>query len=398
MDEITTDVCVVGGGPAGLTLSLLLLRSGLGVTLVERSATLERHYRGEILQPGGARVLDRLGALEGARARGACPLSGFRFTAGGVTRLEIDYTRLPGPYNYLLSVPQRHVLAELTERCERLPGFVRLAGAGIGGLLTEEGRVTGVVTSGGRTARVRARCVVGADGRYSKTRRLAGIGQERLDAFEHDLLWFRLELPPAERPGLVRIDRGPGGAVLLHDSYPDRVQIAWVVPHGGYAALAAEGVGPIKDELRAALPRYAAAIDEQITRLADLTLLDVFSGCATAWAADGLVLIGDAAHTHGPLGAQGINLAVQDAALLHPLLVEALADGAPDAGALAAFEIARRPDVEKVLAVQLAQAESMFGDGGPRRSPPADDAITSWIAFGNPGITVRTDLFTVADQ
>ncbi|MGH9071397.1 MAG: FAD-dependent monooxygenase [Acidimicrobiales bacterium] len=63
----------------------------------------------------------------------------------------------------------------------------------------------------------------------------------------------------------------------------------------------------------------------------DLTLLDVFSGSAYSWVRDGLMLIGDSAHTHSPMGARGINLALQDAARLHPYVVhsqvEVPADG-----------------------------------------------------------------------
>ncbi|KOG85634.1 hypothetical protein ADK38_35580, partial [Streptomyces varsoviensis] len=57
------DVCVVGAGPAGLTLALLMVRSGARVTVLERSPSLDRAYRGEILQPGGQRLLDSLGVL-----------------------------------------------------------------------------------------------------------------------------------------------------------------------------------------------------------------------------------------------------------------------------------------------------------------------------------------------
>ena len=403
MDELTTDFCVVGAGPAGLALSLLLLRSGARVTLVERSRTLDRAYRGEILQPGGSKILDGLGVLAGVRERGAYTLDGFRFVAGGRPQLTVDYTRLPAPYHYLLSTPQQHILAELVERCGRYERFTYRPGSRIRQLLTDGGRVTGAVIGGDNEAAVRALCVIGADGRYSKTRQLAGFGNTRLDVFDQDLLWFKLTVAPERRPGWVEIHRGEAGAVLVHDSYPDKVQIGWTLPHRGYAAVADRGVAHIKEMISSLLPRYADLIAEQVTDLADLTLLDVFAATADEWVRDGLVLIGDAGHTHGPLGAQGINLALQDAALLHPVLMGALRDGDAGAAVLKAYAAARRPDVEKVLQVQLAQAEGMLGrrpagapPGADQRRPPADDDRTAWIAYGNPGIRVCSDLFVDA--
>jgi 2-polyprenyl-6-methoxyphenol hydroxylase and related FAD-dependent oxidoreductases len=141
-----------------------------------------------------------------------------------------------------------------------------------------------------------------------------------------------------------------------------------------------------------------------VTSLHDLTLLDVFAGCAQQWARDGLVLIGDSAHTHGPLGAQGINLALQDAALLHPILVKALRTGDVSAAALGEFATLRRPDVDRVLKMQLMQSKGMLA-----KNPVADairpvattligrtpigKKITQRIAFGNPAIRVHSELF-----
>ncbi len=404
MTDVKDDVCIVGGGPAGLALALLLLRSGVGVVVVERSRSLERSYRGEILQPGGLAVLGELGVLPGVLDRGAHELSGFRLLADGRVLMSIDYNRLPPPYNHLLSVPQQHVLGELLALCEGYERFSYLPGYRIRELLTEGSQVTGVVAGGPEGGyRVAARCVVGADGRYSRTRTLAGIDAGRIDAFDQDVLWFKL-LAPDRLTGRVQIHRAAGGAVIVHDSYPGRLQIGWTLPHRGYQAIAERGLEHVKQRLRTALPRYADLIDEQVTSLHDLTLLDVFAGCADEWARDGLVLIGDAAHTHGPLGAQGINLALQDAALLHPLLINALRTGDLSAGALGEFARVRRPDVDRVVKTQLMQSRGML-----TRNPVADairpvattligrtpigKKITQRIAFGNPAIRVHSELF-----
>jgi monooxygenase len=404
MANIDTDVCVVGGGPAGLTLALLLARSGVRVAVVERTASLERPYRGEILQPGGQALLAELGVLAGARDRGCHEHSHFRFVDRGRVLLDIDYRSLPAPFNCLLSVPQRHLLAELQAACDRY-GVTVLAGHKVSDLVRDDARIAGVLATGpDGVRRIRARYVVGADGRYSKTRRLAGIENDRLDVFDHDVLWFRI--PDREGPAVpeVRIHRGGGNPVLVYRSFPDQLQIGWTLPHHGYRALAARGIDHVRAELTRAIPQYGDLIDKHVTALSDLTLLDVFAATARSWTADGLVLIGDAAHTHSPIGAQGINLAVQDAVALHPVLLDALRSGDADAAALDRFAAARRPDIHRVMRTQVIQSRAMLTANRvldavrPRVArllshTPVYRKVLRHIAYGNPAIQPRTDLF-----
>ncbi len=404
-----SDVCVVGAGPAGLALTLMLLRSGVRVTLVERSTALRREFHGEILQPGGQRVLDELGVLGAARARGAVPLGGFQVLERERVLLDIDYTRLAAPYGCLLSLPQPHLLAELLAACRRLPGLTLLEGHRIAAL-RERGpgsACTGVHANGpGRTpVTVVARVVVGADGRFSKTRALAGIDAGRSDSFAHDVAWFSLPAP-GRATGKVRVHRGPGSAVLVHDAHPGRLRVGWTLPHGGWRAVVRRGVDGVRSELSAVLPQFEDLLHAGLRSLNDLTLLDVFAAHAREWVRDGLVLIGDAAHTHGPIGAQGVNLALQDAAALHPVLLDALSAGQPTREGLAPYAERREPAAVAVHRMQRVQARALFGGGSPvadlLRARAASVVtrtrlgarITHKVAYGHGPAGVRSDLFT----
>lgn len=398
---VDTEVCVVGGGPAGLTLALLLLRSGVTVTVLERSRSLERAYRGEILQPGGQSLLDELGVLAPARARGCVEHSRFQVVDRGRPVLDADYRRLPGAYDCLLALPQRHLLVELQAACAALPGFDHRTGTRLSALLDGGDRVAGAVGTGpDGEVRVRARAVVGADGRYSKTRALAGLDYRRVEAFDSDVLWFRLT-DDGRRADAVQVVRAGGSAVLVHGTYPDQVQLGWTLPHRGYAEVAAGGIGPVRAAVARAAPAYADLVGTGLRGLGDLSLLDVFAGRAPRWSVPGLVLLGDAAHTHGPIGAQGINLAVQDAVVLHPLLLAALRGGTT---ALDRFEPTRGPAVDAVTRLQRRQSRAMLSGGRVAAvvrplagrlitHSPAMPVLLRRIAGADGRIRIRTDLF-----
>ncbi|MFI6050552.1 FAD-dependent monooxygenase [Streptomyces violascens] len=405
-EEHRSDVCIVGAGPAGLTLALLLLKSGVRVTVVERSRSHQREFRGEILQPGAMTVLDRLGVLAGARARGCHEHDRFRLVEQDRVLLDIDYRALPAPYDHLLSIPQSHLLSELLLHCAEFTDFEYVDGCRVNALLRDErGRITGAAADGHV---FHSKVVVGADGRFSKVRRLAGIEAGRSEAFDQDVLWFKLTKDEPEVSHDVRVFRSAGTSpVLAYGSWPNRVQVGWTLPHGGYKTVVAQGLDHVKEQLAKAVPAYADLIDGQITSLRDLSLLDVFSGRAERWATDGLVLMGDAAHTHSPIGAQGINLSVQDAVVLHPLLVESVGRRDASAAFLSRFEERRAPDIATMMRLQGMQSKAMLSTGtfATRVRPklaavvkhtPVYRKVLRTIAFGNPSIEVAEGLFTKA--
>ncbi|GBL40419.1 hypothetical protein EMGBD2_16770, partial [Nitrospirota bacterium] len=95
-----TDVAVVGAGGGGAVLALALAQQGIRTVVLEQAAGPPQGLRGEILQPNGQRVLDRLGILQALPAEATRSVRYFHFFRAGGTRLcTIDYGDLPAPYN-----------------------------------------------------------------------------------------------------------------------------------------------------------------------------------------------------------------------------------------------------------------------------------------------------------
>src|SRR3982750_2563218 len=122
MSPQQTRVCVVGGGPAGMMLGLLLARSGIDVTVLEKHADFFRDFRGDTIHPSTMEVLDELGMLDDLLK---LPHQEIRQLAGqvGDTKLNLaDFTHLPVRRKFLVIMPQWDFLNFLSEKARAYPG------------------------------------------------------------------------------------------------------------------------------------------------------------------------------------------------------------------------------------------------------------------------------------
>ncbi len=367
VDSTDTDCCIVGGGPAGAVLALLLARQGINVTLLEAHNDFDRDFRGDVLQPAALDLMGQMGlaerVLEVALARyptGALATPSERASFPDVGRLKT-------PYPFMTYVPQVRFLRVIVEEGQRCPGFRLVMGGRVEALLEDDdGPVRGVryrATDGWHE--VRAQLVVAADGRFSRVRSLAGLDPMRTPA-AFDILWFRLprrDTDPA--PGVFVSN---GGWTVLHNRGTDW-QVGSTIAKGSYPRVRAEGLEAVRRPITQRVPWLADRTDA-LRDWSQLSLLAVESSRLRRWYRPGLLLIGDAAHTMSPIGAVGITVAIQDAAVASNVLGPRLRAGRVSVADLAAVQRRRQWPVRIVQAYQQLMQDWMMaapgGDGAAR--------------------------------
>lgn len=319
-------VVVVGAGPSGASLALLLARSGWGVTLVEASApAASRPYRGEGLMPSGLAALEAMGLWPLPQEVRHRPLQGWTVVLDGRPFFTVAEP-LGGDRGCWL-VDQESLLAHLRRELGCLSGARVVEGCSVRALLRPEGangRVGGVVLADG--SELKADLVVGCDGRSSLVRQQGGLELQHEEHGEEVVLWFRLagaQVAPLERwlaGRFLTVVAGGISFALFQEAAGEALRLGWVAEPG---ADRPEDAAGWRQGWCEALPGEAAALLAQVPLplISGPQRFPVQVGWARCWHAPGLLILGDAAHPMSPVRAQGINMALRDALVAARVLV-----------------------------------------------------------------------------
>ncbi len=315
--HIETQCCIVGGGPAGMVLALLLARMGVDVVVLEKHGDFLRDFRGDTIHPSTLEIMYELGILGEFLKRPHQEVREASAQIGQDTIPVLDCSHLPTHCKFIALMPQWHFLDFISEQAARYPGFHLKMQAEATDLIQDNNQVQGVnAKTPEGPLEVRAKLIVGADGRRSVVRERAGLEVIQIGA-PMDVLWMRINRNSTDpKQSLGRIDRGKMMVMINREEY---WQCAFIIAKGAADEIRQKGI----EAFRQSILEIAPFLGERVKELRDwndVSLLTVAVDRLRRWSMPGLLCIGDAAHAMSLIGGVGINLAIQDAVATANLL------------------------------------------------------------------------------
>jgi 2-octaprenyl-6-methoxyphenol hydroxylase len=334
-NSMAAEAAVIGGGPAGLVCAIALKTAGVDVLLVAPQAPDD--HRTTALLAGSVTALTTLGVWEICRAH-AAPLVSIRIVdaTGRLVRApEVTFRAEEiGLEAFGDNIENRHLVAALSARAAALK-IPRIEAAAQTVASDADGATAAV---GDNT--IRASLVIGADGARSLCREAAGIDTDRR-AYPQSALTLNLahDRPHHNAATEFHTEHGPLTLVPLPDG---RSSVVCVLPPTDADALSA-----MSDmELSAEIERRAHSLLGKMRAEPGRGVFPLATETAHAFARARIALVGEAAHVVPPIGAQGLNLGLRDAAALAEVVADARRRGADVGGddILARYDSARRAD------------------------------------------------------
>lgn len=323
--EISTQICIVGAGPGGAFLGFLLARAGIKTVLLEKADDFNRDFRGESLSPDARQLLEDNGFEDFIKQHGYLESRALNLYDNGDSLMRFEFTDYKFKNQCVIEFPQPALLQGITDSAVGYENFTLLKKTSCTALIQDEqGTVSGIMATDGdkNEIEIKASLVVAADGRYSKMRKLANLAAD-IKKTPRDVLWLKVPRPDAW-PAEVSIKLKKDRHLIVLPTYPNHLRLGVNIPAGQYKKFRQQGIENLHDFITDLEPRLKRELSESVTDWSGVALLDIFTARVPLWYRDGMVLLGDAAHTITPVMGQGIKHALFDAEKLYEVITARL--------------------------------------------------------------------------
>lgn len=355
--KLNTNICIVGGGPSGLLLGLLLAKQGIEVTVLESQPNFERNFRGEVYQPRFVQLMRQLNLDQYLDQFEHMKLSSGEVWGEQNLLFSLNYETDTPEAPYAIRMKQSVLLQAFYDLAKRYNNFHMYFNAKVKSLIKTEDQIEGVVAIvDHEEVYIQANLTVGADGRFSTVRK-QGNFTYKYKTYDFDMIWFHAPAKDTRDSGLFfKVNETSNYIIIPHSS--DMLQIGFTLPKGEWTKIKQGGIHAFTNELIKVFPNLKEYL-EQLEDFHSFVPLKAESYFVEQWYKKGCVLVGDAAHCSSPLGAVGISLAVETSVVLAGLIHQSIKNKDPQFKELEKVTRLRSKEIRMVHRMQSVLGKSI---------------------------------------
>ncbi|TWI59221.1 FAD-dependent oxidoreductase [Halalkalibacter nanhaiisediminis] len=311
------EVLIIGGGVAGLSLALKLVKQSISVMVVERDSGFGHIYKGELLQPKTLMIFNQLGLAPVLKPE-VNPLQEIitkelNDKNEEMLNVVMSYRKLPTLFQSAAMIPHNRLKELLLKEAIAYDCFHLMQPATF---LELKSNHQAIVKKEEETVVISANIIVGADGRGSKIRKSKNVSL-KTQKYQHDFLTFSFPSPPNLNHGEMIADETR--FLGLFPLPNQRVRTVLLIRPGEYKQFKQEGLQTVYDHYIRLQPKLDGYV-QQVKKWKEIQLMMPIRHTVNRYFVDNIIIIGDAAHSVHPMAGEGMNLAIQDADILGELI------------------------------------------------------------------------------
>lgn len=337
-----------------MVAALGLLLKGHSVAVIEKNPDFAREFRGEVLQPRFWRAIESTGLMKIIKSFEHEEFDKIHFYSGEKMTTSIDVARVSRRFPFVTWMTQPILLEGLLRECQKFKNFKMFFNTKVKQLVRESAKVCGIQFEAGDLDQIiNSKVTVGADGRFSKMRALGGFELRRQE-HHFDVIWFETERPKDFPNSLLFFIDAPYPCLVL-PKFPNKIQAGFLIRPKKAKEILQQG----SEHLVLCLEKTHSLFKGVARDLINRKHFTVLSGVVEeldSWAIDGMLMIGDAAHTCSPAGAIGVTIATETAVCAIDVVDAALKSNDCSARFLSQVQTSRLPAVRVIHSMQRRAA------------------------------------------